>query len=122
MRLVTAATHLKDPRWSKRIEFRNQMTFLKDPGCLYKSNELARRLAELTWEKNESKYDEPTDILNVGVEGPESLDAIDVFCTQNSCDCPIGHGKRFEVPGWFPNISKMDLAAEIAIVDSARST
>jgi hypothetical protein len=71
------------------------------------------------WEDDNPKYDELTDIINVGIEGPERLDPLEVYVCLQECSCPIGHNQWIQAPDWHPDISKLDLAAALVMAEPA---
>ena len=73
-------------------------------------------------EDEDPKYDELADIINVGLEGPERLDPLDVYVSSHKCVCYIGHRQWIEPPDWVPDNSKIDLRGALTIVDGDDST
>ncbi|PMD17390.1 hypothetical protein NA56DRAFT_692006 [Hyaloscypha hepaticicola] len=116
VRMVSWGVLGRELMWAPRIKFLRANVYVPITGCLYGDDGLVRRLVELE-EDEDPKYDELADIINVGLEGPERLDPLDVYVSSHKCVCYIGHRQWIEPPDWVPDISKIDLRGALAIVD-----
>jgi hypothetical protein len=96
---------------------------MREEGCLYEENGVIGRLVELDLDDNPAKYDGLTDIINVGVEGSERVDPIDVYVSRQKCSCRIRHRQRRAPPAAVSDelLAKVDLKEALAMLESNRS-
>jgi len=120
VRLVSWGALGREPWWAARIKFLRAHVYVPITGCLYEDDGVVRRLAELE-EDEDPKNDELADIINVGLEGPERLDPLEVYVSSQKCVCPIRHQLWLSPPDWVPDIRKIDLRGALAIIDGDQS-
>jgi len=83
---------------------------------LYADDGVVGRLVDMI-ENNVLKYDELTDIVNLGEVAPTRLDPLEIYAWQKKCSCKVGHWAYIQAPDWFPDPWKMDLEAALKILD-----
>ncbi|KAE9370354.1 hypothetical protein N431DRAFT_468415 [Stipitochalara longipes BDJ] len=112
------------PRWAARIRFLKRTVFVGEQACLYMKDGVIERLVELNLDVNPAKYDELTDIINVGFEGSERLDPLDVYVTRQACMCCIRHEQRISLPEGLSHefLATVDLKGALAMLDHSQST
>jgi hypothetical protein len=120
VRMVSWGALGQNIMWAARIKYLRANVYVPITGCLYEDDGVVGRLVELD-EDEDPKYDELADIINVGLEGPERLDPLDVYVSSHECVCPIGHAQSISPPDWVPDISTIDLRGALAIIDGDHS-
>jgi hypothetical protein len=121
-RLVSDTVLIGEPIWEFIFDYRQHLILSPVNCCLYESNDVSSPLFELLKAENISKYDELTDILNAGIEGDLMVDPLDIYLARHSRACPIRHFQILNLPEGYPDISKVDFEAALAMLDCKQST
>jgi hypothetical protein len=117
-RYVTQERLKQEARWAKRMEFL-QSTITWDNGCLYVKDGLIEKLVDME-ELEPDKYTRLSILVSEDCEWV--LDPQLLYASQVPCICPVGHKKKYQVPDWYPDVSRMDLRALLEKLSDATSS